>query len=122
MDEKLDRLFINKRRVVIILYERQSGKCKYCGVRLVDEALADRDVVIDHMISKKNNGTDDIDNLCLCCKLCNSMKGGKSAEEFQKYIQPWLNGLLPKEELSEYYRMLKLQERFKHIINKKLGV
>ena len=48
------------------VYEKYNGHCAYCG-----KAIAIRDMQVDHILPKRNGGTDDIDNLNPSCRLCN---------------------------------------------------
>jgi len=54
---------------------------------------------VDHVIPYSKGGTEDLDNLVLCCQSCNSGKGVKSLEEYVQYrldkglpVAPWLLG------------------------------
>lgn len=49
--------------------------CVYCGTRT--ERLA-----IEHIVPKVRGGADDLTNLTLACRQCNSRKGVKTAAEF----------------------------------------
>ena len=87
-------------------------KCRYCGIELryyvgcggKDQAC------LDHIIPKANGGTNNPDNLALCCRSCNSMKGKKSLEEF-RYLMAWKNaaGAMPKKEIIIYFRFLGIE-------------
>jgi len=56
-------------------------RCYWCGNSVTDEVTykdedwINRRAVIDHLIPKSKNGTDDLDNLVICCWKCNSIKG-----------------------------------------------
>lgn len=55
---------------------RAANCCEYCRQR------EDRNTLpfhIDHIIPLKHGGTDDADNLCLACYLCNGCKGSNVA-------------------------------------------
>ena len=53
------------------------------------------DIDVDHRISKRNGGTDDLWNLQSMCKHCNRSKGGKTSgtEVAQTAIMAGLSGL-----------------------------
>ena len=46
------------------------------------EHFLKRNLTVDHIVPKKNGGTDHPDNLWLLCQACNSSKGTKSQAEF----------------------------------------
>lgn len=54
------------------LSKRDGLGCVYCS--------ATENLVVDHMVPVKLGGTDDIDNLALACKACNSGKSGRTPE------------------------------------------
>ena len=53
------------------LFEQQQGLCAYCGLTLGG------DYEIDHIKPLIKGGTDDIENLCVCCLTCSRKKGSK---------------------------------------------
>ena len=58
------------------LYGEQSGHCAGCK-----HHYENKDLEIDHIISKADGGTDHIDNLQLLCGHCNRVKGKRTMEE-----------------------------------------
>ena len=52
-----------------IVYERDNGKCKQCG--------SDRDLQFDHILPHSKGGSDEVENLQILCKTCNSKKSNK---------------------------------------------
>ena len=60
------------------VYEKYNGHCAYCG-----KAIAIKDMQVDHILSKRNGGTDDIDNLNPSCRLCNHYKRAAGIETFR---------------------------------------
>ena len=60
-----------------LIYGKQSGQCGGCMVM-----FHKRNLTIDHIVPKKNGGTDHVENLWLLCGACNSSKGTKSQAEF----------------------------------------
>ena len=56
------------RRLRQQVIQRDGGVCQYCG--------SDENLHIDHIIPKRLNGSDDMDNLITACRRCNLAKGG----------------------------------------------
>ena len=54
-----------------LVYDRAAGCCEYC---LIPETTVLAAHEIDHIISRKHGGTDELDNLALSCALCNKHK------------------------------------------------
>jgi HNH endonuclease len=51
---------------------RAKDACEYCGLPQQASILPHQ---IDHIIGRQHRGTDDVENLCLCCIRCNLKKG-----------------------------------------------
>jgi hypothetical protein len=51
---------------------RASNACEYCLLPSYASVLPHQ---LDHIIGRQHRGTDDVDNLCLCCIRCNLKKG-----------------------------------------------
>lgn len=62
------------------VYAKTKGRCAYCG-----EDLSTGSYSIDHIIPKSKGGTNNIENLFLCCKSCNSRKKNRTLNEFRFY-------------------------------------
>jgi 5-methylcytosine-specific restriction endonuclease McrA len=52
---------------------RAGNRCEYCGLAQADSPLAP--LQVDHIIPVQHGGSDDPDNLALCCIDCNLHKG-----------------------------------------------
>ena len=61
-----------KRQRLIVL-RRDCYICAYCG-----EAANE----VDHVQPRVQGGTDDLDNLVACCRMCNLRKGRRSEASF----------------------------------------
>jgi 5-methylcytosine-specific restriction endonuclease McrA len=61
-----------KRQRLIVL-RRDCYICAYCG-----EAANE----VDHVQPRVQGGTDDLDNLVACCRMCNLRKGKRSEAHF----------------------------------------
>lgn len=60
------------------VYSRDGGVCTYCGV-----AVAPGEFHVDHSVSRKNGGTNHLNNLRTACAPCNLSKGGLNARQFK---------------------------------------
>ena len=56
-----------KRKKRPYLFERQNHKCAYCH--------KNKKLTIDHVVSLRMGGADDVDNMVGACDKCNSVKG-----------------------------------------------
>lgn len=61
-------------KMIPALKDRDGHGCAYCGD-------SESPLVVEHMIPTSKGGTDEIDNLCLSCKPCNSGKAGRLPHE-----------------------------------------
>jgi hypothetical protein len=52
---------------------RAANTCEYCGLRQEHSPLAP--LQVEHVISRKHGGSDDLENLALACIDCNLAKG-----------------------------------------------
>ena len=68
------------------VYDKYDGHCAYCG-----KPITIKDMQIDHILSKRNGGTDDIDNLNPSCRLCNHYKRAADIETLRNDL---LGGLI----------------------------
>lgn len=73
------RKFYDNREAV---FRRDLGRCRYCDTRL------ETNYAIDHVIPKSRGGSNDLDNLVLTCKSCNSRKGARTPEEAGMSLRP----------------------------------
>jgi hypothetical protein len=65
-----------------LLCERQKGQCYYCHSEITYYRKRANTLEIDHKVSRKKNGTNDLNNLVAACKSCNILKKDMSVEEF----------------------------------------
>ena len=68
------------------VYEKYNGHCAYCG-----KGITIKDMQVDHILPKRNGGTDDIDNLNPSCRLCNHYKRAADIGTFRNDL---LGGLM----------------------------
>jgi hypothetical protein len=79
---KRKNLSRKQRMVAISILKLKYGlRCWYCGVELQVE-----DVCLDHIIPYRDTKHNDIENLSIACKFCNSHKYYFSVKEFLKYL------------------------------------
>ena len=62
------------------VYDKYCGHCAYCG-----KAIKIEDMQVDHIVPKRDNGTDDFSNMNPSCRLCNHYKRADSLESFRKW-------------------------------------
>jgi 5-methylcytosine-specific restriction endonuclease McrA len=55
------------------VYARDGHACRYCG--------STSWLSIDHVIPRAQGGSDEADNLVVCCRSCNSRKGGRTPSQ-----------------------------------------
>ena len=93
-----------KKRIILKLARIYGWFCTYCGVQLVDGTIITnafmwlpeygipkpqipsgaKMATLDHKIPQSKGGSDDMDNLVLCCPECNWKKSNRvSYEDFQ---------------------------------------
>ncbi len=63
-------------RVRQAVVDRDGLVCRYCRTELVD-------ALIDHILPASRGGTNDLDNLCVCCRKCNTSKQDKTLSEWR---------------------------------------
>lgn len=68
-----------------IAWDKTKGCCAYCGT--LKNPYREPSYDIDHIISKKNLGSNDIENLFLSCHHCNTQKGSKTIEQYREYLK-----------------------------------
>ena len=72
----------NKRATV---WSASNKHCRYCGLPLQEETFT-----IDHIRPRSafQNGreADALENLCACCKTCNTAKAAMTVKEFKKWV------------------------------------
>ena len=85
MAKRQYKVFLGKERKFIIheLTKVYGLRCWYCGARLEENGLG---VNIDHIISQAEGGSDEVSNLALSCKYCNSHKLHYPVETFLNYL------------------------------------
>lgn len=75
------------------IYERDNYSCYICGLEVftdVDMGRDDRAATLDHVVPRREGGSDEPENLRTCCRLCNSRKTflGYSEEQGELALTP----------------------------------
>lgn len=73
------RLTKDERRTV---YEKTKGHCAYCGI-----AIRQADMQVDHVISIRLGGRDELANMLPACRSCNHYKSGNTLEGFRRMVE-----------------------------------
>ena len=64
------------------VYEKTEGHCGYCGI----EVRPFNGWQVDHMVTIKQGGTENIDNLIPSCQRCNLKKRARDPEQFRTWL------------------------------------
>lgn len=80
---QVDKEHLNKEFEVLVRnkLKQQGYKCIYCGVDIKETYS------IDHIVPLSKGGTNEIDNIDLVCKPCNTRKGTRDKEHFMKLLK-----------------------------------
>lgn len=72
----------------LIVWDRTKGRCWYCGKQMRWGSTSINDGPhIDHMNPVCQGGEDDLENLVYACTRCNSLKSGRTIDEFRTYAK-----------------------------------
>ena len=71
----IQSIMTQPKSIFLQLFERDQGRCVYCGLDL--KADYDRFMMAteDHLLPGSKGGGRDLSNLVLSCRTCNSLKG-----------------------------------------------
>lgn len=106
---------------IIKLYAKQDGRCPYCGDSLASLVLSGVVIDVDHVIPDCAGGSSHVSNYCLSCRTCNTWKSDMSAAEFVERMRPYRDGLVPKKDVLQYNKYIRLRERFGSVVNGDFG-
>ena len=72
------------------VFKRDSGRCRYCGLDLLQSYSTFTSATVDHLVAKSVGGLNDVSNLVLACPGCNQMlsRSGRltTFEERKEYV------------------------------------
>lgn len=69
----------HSRRNFSAVHERDGAACRYCG--------SERNLSIDHVVPRIQGGSNELENLVVACRSCNSRKGGRTPEQAGMVLQ-----------------------------------
>jgi hypothetical protein len=61
-------------------YERDGSVCRYCG--------STDDLTVDHVVPRARGGSDNLENLAVACRRCNSRKGARTPDRAGMTLRP----------------------------------
>jgi hypothetical protein len=88
-----------------VVIKRDGLVCQYCGIDVIEGITAVNGLVIEHV----NGRSEDISNLCVSCKRCNSNKNRRTAVEWAASITE--SYILAKKNMSKVARIELLLSR-----------
>jgi hypothetical protein len=74
---------LNHPDVRAAVWDKSQGYCWYCGT-LTNPW---RSFCVEHVLPLARGGSNTLDNLVPCCRMCNEHKFIKTVEEFRQYIE-----------------------------------
>lgn len=91
-----DLEYVCKPQDLAALYDKQSGKCCYCGVKMTAKTVS-----CDHATPLARGGKHALENLALCCLDCNYLKLTRTADEFRTFAKEYARRFLSEVEDKE---------------------
>ena len=80
---KKKKIKIDMRLIASEVIKRDGLKCRYCGSCVVIGSSSKNGMILEHVNGRDNN----INNLCVSCRSCNSKKGNMTAIEWLDYTR-----------------------------------
>jgi 5-methylcytosine-specific restriction endonuclease McrA len=76
------------RKKRLSVFARDHYRCRYCGwdMTLHFPYPHLHILTVDHVVAKRDGGTDRFDNLVTCCRYCNDRKAHRPLHEFLKEL------------------------------------
>lgn len=74
------KVWQNKYRISV-LSERQNHRCCWCGERTNNTPNSRKQASVEHVLPRAHGGTDDMDNLVMACRSCNTKRADKMEYE-----------------------------------------
>lgn len=88
--------YVCKPQELAELYEKQGGKCCYCGVKMTAKTTS-----CGHVTPLARGGKHTLENLALCCLDCNYLKLTRTADEFRVFAKEYARRFLSEAEDKE---------------------
>jgi 5-methylcytosine-specific restriction endonuclease McrA len=77
---------MKRKKQLVVLFERQAGKCAYCHKDMTLALGRDTTATKDHVIPKSKFRISDEFNLVAACNKCNSLKSDMPLAHFMGFI------------------------------------
>jgi hypothetical protein len=90
---------LSSSRIRSAVWHKTEGRCRYCGT----QTNPFKSFCIDHVVSRRRGGSDELANLVPCCRTCNIRKSDMTVEQFRQSISEY-HGLATTREHAEYRR------------------
>jgi len=75
------------------MYRAQYGRCYYCGIEMNNITNDPKMRTLEHIIPIARGGKHHLGNVAWVCLHCNTSKGAKTLEEYEKYIGHGITGM-----------------------------
>jgi 5-methylcytosine-specific restriction endonuclease McrA len=72
----------DKARRIRSLAQRDGMRCRYCRAALDEDGPDMFRPILEHWTPKSRGGSNDLSNLVLACKFCDTAKGAMTGDEF----------------------------------------
>ena len=80
------------------VFERDKGKCRYCGDDLLATIGVFSSATVDHLQPRRAGGSDELSNLVLACPTCNgllSRSGLHTYDERNQFLKDYRANRIP---------------------------
>jgi len=102
------------------LYQKQNGKCFYCGAELIIGSNKAQGWSLDHKTPRSKGGNNHYSNFVLCCRLCNSVKRDMEFETFETILKV-MPSFVENMTLSQWVRIVKKAHQLHELTNPEMS-
>lgn len=102
--------------VVDYLYRQQDGRCTLCGEKITEQTLYE----VDHVLEKKNGGTDSLENLRLLHTICHRKRHGEQKIPIDSKISKQFK--LNREQISKKSQFMMLSSIKQELLDNKCNM